>query len=188
MVHLKFQAEHSALWWMRIDQRHGLWHGTQFPGCRTVFLWHLNSLVGRKRRHYFAMAPRAGRWRNPHHDIMGSVFLEKNRTLQIPSKMDAEIDMPMGESARNVFIANSSALTGAWSLGCLDLICSRTWRQSWCFLSRKLASLLETIPYLKLTQSGCLLQRMNSVLNETKCWMNEKCIYMHRKTRLFRSI
>lgn len=44
----------------------------------------------------------------------GSVFLEKNRTLQIPSKkMDAEIDMPMGESARNVFIANSCALTGA---------------------------------------------------------------------------
>ena len=114
---------------------------------------------------------------------------EKNRTLQIPSKMDAESDMPMGESARNVFIANSCALTGAWSLGCLDLICSRTWRQSWCFLSTKLASLLETIPYLKLTQSGCLLQRMNmSVLNETKCWMNEKCIYMHRKTRLFRSI
>lgn len=173
---------------MRIDQRHGLWHGTQFPGCRTVFLWHLNSPFGRWRRHYFAMAPRAGRWRTPHHDLMGSVFLEKNRTLQIPSKMDAESDMPMGESARNVFIANSSALTGAWSLGCLDLICSRTWRQSWCFLSRKLASLLETIPYLKLTQSGCLLQRMNSVLNETKCWMNEKCIYMHRKTSLFRSI
>ena len=108
----------------------------------------------------------------------GICFLGKNRTLQIPSKkMDAESDMPMGESARNVFIANSYALTGAWSLGCLDLICSRTWRQSWCFLSTKLASLLETIPHLKLTQSGCLLQRMNmSVLNETKCWMNEKCI------------
>lgn len=112
---------------------------------------------------------------------------EKNRALQIPSKkMDAEIDMPMGESARNVFIANSYALTGAWSLGCLDLICNPNMTTKLMFSFSKAGFLVgnhsllkvdpEWVPFAK-DQHECA--KRNKVLNEWE---------MHSRISLFSGV